>query len=511
MRRRSLRCSLVVASALVFVACGSSEKVAGPPNATGAAGAVGSSGAPSVNGGGPSLGFGGLGNSGATGIDSCVETSQSGKLVPLDLYLMLDASGSMAESTGSAPTDPSKWEAVQQALVAFLNDPESAGIGVGVQFFPLLDAAAPALCQSNAECGEFGPCFLKFCQTAGPGFFACDSASECVENGQDFGPCTPLRYCWGEETELIPCHDDFECDSGACVPFNECSGNTDYWCRVAGQACADENGRGIGTCRAFNPPSSCLNPTTCDVARYAAPAAAIEPLPAAAAGVAQAIAAMTPAGDTPTSAALSGALAQARSYAQQHTDHTVVALLATDGLPTECISDPAADPSGILGVAAVARAGLVAAPSIATFVIGVFGPEDVEARQNLDQIAVAGGTEAAFLVDTSANVTAQFLAALNAIRSNKLSCEYQLPDAPAGQALDFGRINVDFRSGQRTERLPAVADAGSCGAAGGWYYDVAPSTGAPSKILICPTTCARFEGASDASVQVALGCVTEVR
>jgi hypothetical protein len=155
---------------------------------------------------------------------------------------------------------------------------------------------------------------------------------------------------------------------------------------------------------------------------------------------------------------------------------------------------------------------VAATPSIDTYVIGVFGPTDTDARSNLNQIAVAGGTNSAFLVDTAGDVSAQFLAALNAIRSSQLTCEYAVPAAPAGQDLNYSLVNVDFTNGATKERLIGVADASACGASGGWYYDQNPATGGtPTKIEICPSACSRLEAAKQGSIQIALGCQTKIR
>jgi hypothetical protein len=275
----------------------------------------------------------------------------------------------------------------------------------------------------------------------------------------------------------------------------------------------NEMGMALGTCRPFNPPSTCLHSSQCSPAAYAAPAVDIAALPGAAQSVVASITAAQPKGDTPTAPALTGAITKARAWATAHPDHTVVALLATDGLPTECIADANGDPSGITGVRNAASAGVSGTPSVSTFVIGVFGPTDTDARANLDQIAVAGGTKTAFLVDTSGDVSAQFLAALNQIRASKLACEYLLPEPPAGENLDFTKVNVDFTIGTSTERLLAVSNAAACDAtSGGWYYDQSPANGGvPTKIMICPATCARFDSTQQGTVQIALGCQTKIR
>lgn len=68
------------------------------------------------------------------GACACASTSETATLIPLDLFIMMDKSGSMKEKTG---TGASKWTAVSQAITSFVNSPNSAGIGVGIQYFAI--------------------------------------------------------------------------------------------------------------------------------------------------------------------------------------------------------------------------------------------------------------------------------------------------------------------------------------------------------------------------------------
>jgi hypothetical protein len=89
----------------------------------------------------------------ATDSGPCAAQTYPGELVPLDLYIMLDSSASMA--------DGGKWDAVISALETFIHAPESDHMGVGIQTFPLPPAVAPTLpasCTADAECGLYGPC-----------------------------------------------------------------------------------------------------------------------------------------------------------------------------------------------------------------------------------------------------------------------------------------------------------------------------------------------------------------
>ena len=95
----------------------------------------------------------------------------------------------------------------------------------------------------------------------------------------------------------------------------------------------------------------------------------------------EALNAQTPAGNTPTVPALSGAVAYATSYAQTHVGRTVAIIFATDGEPTSCTNNT------IPAAVTDAQNALMGMPSIRTFVLGV-GPS----LTNLNQIAAAGGT-----------------------------------------------------------------------------------------------------------------------
>jgi len=437
-------------------------------------------------GGGNELNLGsggnGTGNGSGTGpdlSDACAAKISTAQAIPLDMYIMLDTSGSMLAETA---TQVSKWDAVKLALESFLKDSDSAGLGVGLQYFPLPKPNVPATCTSNAQCGDSGPCFLKFCFNSS-NLFPCQANSDCLTNTGD--------------------------DAGPCLPISLCSKNPDYFCPNPGAACqATDTTEDLGTCETVTE-SICEHTTSCDVAQYTAPASAIAPLPGAAAALIASIDAQTPAGDTPTGPALSGAIAQASAWATAHPDHRVVTVLATDGVPTECTPDT------INAVALLAKNGVSGTPSISTFVIGVFGPDDVadNAPTNLDKIAQQGGTNKAFIVDTQKDVTTQFQAALDTIRGARLACQFQIPEPTGGGTLDYGQVNVALTNGTQKSVVYYVKNAAACDAStGGWYYDVEPSAGTPTKIVACPTTCSTFQAApSGASVGIALGCGTIVK
>jgi hypothetical protein len=60
----------------------------------------------------------------------CEKGTYTAKARPLDMFILLDQSGSMQE-------DEDRWTPVTKALKAFVNGAEVAGIGVALQYFPL--------------------------------------------------------------------------------------------------------------------------------------------------------------------------------------------------------------------------------------------------------------------------------------------------------------------------------------------------------------------------------------
>lgn len=473
------------ALAVLTAACGSDGHPSPPSGAAGAtaSGKGGAAGEP------PLFGFGGSSTSAAgSGVTmdpvvECAGVLVEAKSTPFDMYVMLDISDSMLGATEGDPTQ-SKWAAVRSALADFVTDDASDGIGVGLQVFPLRDPAVPDECTTNTECGAL-PCLTK--------------------------------ACWppGDDGLLYLCATSSGCGGKNCVNWGLCANDQDYACnRDAGPAC----GGGLGACE-VQQVGLCQATADCRPERYAEPAAPIAELPAAQAGLLAVLATAQPEGMTPTGPALQGAIDQASSWAQAHADHQVVAVLATDGAPTleqngsACMltgETPGKVPIDI------ATAGFAATPSIATFVIGVFGSLD-NGPATAHEIALAGGTTQAFIVDTAGDVAMQFRQALNAIRASRLSCELLVPESENGEELNYMRVNVmlDDGSGSKPTPIAYVSNATGCQDDKlNWYYDVDPEppvSGTPTRIVACPATCAAFGQVETGSVAIKLGCATKTQ
>jgi hypothetical protein len=408
---------------------------------------------------------------------NCAGKTQNAQPVEVDMYIMLDRSGSMMEMTGAGNT---KWDAIRQALTTFVRDPQSSGLGVGLQYFPIGKTGVPDTCNSDKECGsDGGPCLNKFCR---PARFAttftptlCLSLADCPFSSPS---CGTMGICEMDDTL-------------ACVNVgpNGCQGNN------------------AGACVGI--PGGCQNYSVCQAAEYAKPAVAIDLLPGNADPVTNSLMAEMAAGLTPTPVALQGALDLAQMHATAHPDHRVIAVLATDGLPTDCLpANVTTVDQAVMLTANIAAQSLAQATSIQTYVIGVFSPDDTGAMMNLDMMAVAGGTKHAYIVDSSKDVSQQLLDALATIRGGALECELELPTAPAGEKLDFNYVNVQFTDTSQHD-LFYVRTPDQCTKSNlGWYYDIDPKAGTPTKILVCPSTCDTLQASRAASIEIKLGCAT---
>ncbi len=481
---------LLGVSLLVYAAAGCSTPAPdrNPGAGTGASTNAGTTGAPAA-GGAVGLSFGGStsmpGGGASNGGETCAATTTTAKLVPLDLYVLMDSSKSMLEPTSAGAT---KWKAVTDALGAFFQDAKSDGLSVGLKYFPD-EQPVPATCTLDAECGSFGPC---------------DQRRACVKKGT--AATTFSVLC----SDAVPCAAD-----ESCVPVQRCADGANcskrYCVADTGAACAAD-------CKPFT--GYCHNRDVCTAETYATPAVPFGELPAAAPALIASLAARTPDGFTPTGPALTGALQQARLRSSQLPDHKVAVVLVTDGLPGGFIPNnpPAAcTPGDIAGVASVLAAGVSGTPPVPTFVIGVFGPCDltdanVMPQANLDSLAVAGGTQKSVVISTDQNVAQQLQDALRLVRSSAIACKYTIPP-PTNGALDFGKVNVNFTAAGNTTVVGYVggSDDSKCDARGGWHYDKDPTTGGvPTQVVVCPQSCTRFQAIADARVDIALGCETVI-
>jgi hypothetical protein len=242
-------------------------------------------------------------------------------------------------------------------------------------------------------------------------------------------------------------------------------------------------------------PLNGIAPQSC-MANYQTPEVEIGLLGGNAGAIGTAIQMHQPTAFTPTAPALSGAVAHMKEWASNHAGHVPVVVFVTDGYPTEC------DPMDITDVAQIAATAFNSEPKVRTFVVGFnLGPGGA----NLDQIAAAGGTNKAFLID-GGDIGAQFVDAMLGISNTPLECKFDLPVGPAGQSLDTSLLAVTYTptTTMVETQIPKLNGLGDCAlnAGNGWYFD---SPTKPTKIEVCPGTCSKF---SAGIVKTVVGCTS---
>jgi hypothetical protein len=104
---------------------------------------------------------------------TCATQVHLAERAPVDLLLLVDTSSSMGDMSGTQ----TKWDKARDSLRAFVSDPASAGLGVGMMFFPTTGAGARQTCQQASDCTSVSPamptpgspCNLGMCQGADDG------------------------------------------------------------------------------------------------------------------------------------------------------------------------------------------------------------------------------------------------------------------------------------------------------------------------------------------------------
>ena len=226
-----------------------------------------------------------------------------------------------------------------------------------------------------------------------------------------------------------------------------------------------------------------------------------------------------PKGGTPTYAALTGGWGELEAFAPVlplNPSGKKVLIILTDGVPTngsnaKCISQ-----------AAVEFAKVGPQGPITTFVVGVgdFPSSDLGNFDPtfLGPLAVAGGaspmgcnptenTNVAnvcyFEIDpskatTAAQLSMEFVTAIQAIQGQVASCTFKLDLSDAG-TIDPTKVNVIFTNGG----VQTTIDEDP---ANGWTYD---NPTAPTEVILNGTACQNMKNDPMATISIVLGCATE--
>jgi hypothetical protein len=181
-------------------------------------------------------------------------------------------------------------------------------------------------------------------------------------------------------------------------------------------------------------------------------------------------------------------------------------VLATDGLPTSCDAslEGMSDDIAIQHLAEVAEA--AAAAGVRTFVVGVFTEVEAEqSQQNLDTIAKAGGTEAAFIVGADNDLSETFARALEQARVVATNCEYPLP--AEHQDLDLGRTQLTLEATGLVDVLQLLESASQCTTGGSGVYVIDDAAGL--RLVLCPSICEAVGDSVDAELRVTRECAND--
>ncbi|MCA9617712.1 MAG: VWA domain-containing protein [Myxococcales bacterium] len=400
-------------------------------------------------------------------VDLCEPFASEAVPTELDLFLLMDSSGSMTNETAFGGT---KWEEITAAVGQFVVDPALEGTGVALAFFPEVRSDLPDFCTAENTCaGEPDACHpIGLCWPSGDAL--CVDAQDCIDQGlPEGGTCERLGRC--------------QSGGGLCLPDGPddfCGGSS---------PCVD-----VGLC---------TNRTVCDSAAYELPNP--ETLPESAEPLLDAMVDRELGGGTPTWPAMAGAIRSAARWGDDHRARRPIVVLATDGLPSSCEEgvDPLfPDEYPIEHTLEVVSAGV--GQGIATFVIGVFAPDEGElAQANLDAVAEAGSQSEAFLVTTEEDVAQAFLAALLDVQAQATSCVYT---APWQKPDDDHRFVVRLEAAGQALKVPRLGGANACADSDGFYFEAPPGDAATAvRIVLCPSTCDRF-GSQPDSVELQATC-----
>jgi hypothetical protein len=248
----------------------------------------------------------------------------------------------------------------------------------------------------------------------------------------------------------------------------------------------DPNSRGVSVGLSSFPPltgaADCAAGANC-----AAPIVPIAPLPQNAAAMISGLQAATPSTInvqlTPLECGVRGLLTGCSSQTAS-TGMPCAAVLFTDGEATQCNMDMAT-------LASILSLGPPA--GIKTFFIARPGSDVVA----LNELARAGGTSAAVLVDgTGPSLATALLAIRDGMRplSTTSDCSWVIPSPPSGQTFAKEKLNVSLSRSGHMQDLGYVSSSADCGTrANAWHFD---NANAPKEIVACPATCTSIRSVS---------------
>jgi len=249
----------------------------------------------------------------------------------------------------------------------------------------------------------------------------------------------------------------------------------------------------------------------CDATQYERPVVPLSPLSAAGSEpFAEALASITPQGGSPTVPAFQAAAEFATMIALQSPYDRTALVLITGGEPGYVTDDTGEVQLGCENndfdqLADVARLAFETQPPVRTYVVGIGGP-----IEGLDQVAEAGGTTTATLVevgdpettrDACRNALHQIHETLGQMRLESGTCELIIPGNPDTVSTAQMRVVVVDPSGMRLlRRVPG------CTMDAGWDFVSSSVLEDPSSIELCPATCEAVRSDPTFQLDIGSGC-----
>jgi Mg-chelatase subunit ChlD len=243
-----------------------------------------------------------------------------------------------------------------------------------------------------------------------------------------------------------------------------------------------------------------IGETSCDPADYDTLEVPFGSLPDHADALVDSLRAQKPTGETPTGAAIRAACTIAKQHREEAPGRVTSILLVTDGEPKAPSSAPECEPT--LADAVQATEECAGATGLPIYVLGV-GPS----LTNLNQIAQAGGTKAAYLADLDNRE--QVLDALQKIRvAAQIPCGFDVTQGASGRELNYENSTVAYVDStctsaaiSRVESLDACEDG-----ARAYFFDNPTS---PTRIDLCPATCSEIRSEAQ-QLFYSIGCPLDV-
>ena len=201
-------------------------------------------------------------------------------------------------------------------------------------------------------------------------------------------------------------------------------------------------------------------------------------------------------GRTPTLHVLRGVLHYVRKSRDQSPGRYVI-VLVTDGMPEHC-----SDNSISSVVTLVAEA---AADEIPTYVIGINNPPcGPKTLDDLNEIAVGGDTENAFLIDTGdpEKTANDFNDVVESIRDLAVSCTIVIPEMPPGKQFDKRAVEVVYKLRDTEKTLVYDGDCQQ-DSDNTWRYD---DVAQPTKIVLCEKTCDLVKSDPETTLELVFLC-----